>query len=374
MNAPNPSHRILTKFGESDTFHGLKSTDLRILIPAVFLGFVIARNTPPVFATVGWSVCGVLVLGSLLVIYVTPDDQTPQGWLLDRYRFLTEPSVRTLEGNRETPSDVTELRPETDETSTEANGPNRKPTRSTQALTELDRFHLRHDAARRTDGYLFGAVRVTPANMALATYEDWEQTCRSFAQFVNGLDFPFQLYSTVTPVDPSAITQGYRDRLRSGSLDDKPAFRELVRAYDVSLPLEFAHRGTSIREYFVIVPVSQLDVQRAENSIGYTSLLDRLADLPYIGGFVTAIGVSRRGYSAEEVEARQVTELHRRLGAVEEGIKRLPGCDAMRLETAILADLLLSFWDPNHRDTPMVGLRTTPVITTGETTPGQETL
>lgn len=372
MTVPNPSHRILTEFGESDTFLGLTFTDLRILIPAVFIGLVIARNTPPAFATIGWSVCGVLVIASLLVIYVTPADQTAQGWLLDRYRFITQPKIRTLEGTTDHPSEVSEFLPESAEPASVANGANEKPSDSTQSLTELDRFYLRHDAARRTDGYLFGAVRVTPANMALATYEDWEQTCRSFAQAVNGIEFPVQVYSTVTPVDPSAITQGYRDRLRSGSLDDKPAFRDLVRTYEHSFPLEFAHRGTSVREYFVIVPVSKLDVQREAHTVGHTSLLERLAELPYVGGFVTAIGVSRRGYSAEEVEARQVSELHRRLGAVEYGLKRIPGCDAKRIETAELADLLRRFWDPGHRDAPMTTLRTTPVITTEEPIPKPE--
>jgi hypothetical protein len=209
--------------------------------------------------------------------------------------------------------------------------------------------------------------------MALTTQENWEQACRSFARAVNGFEFPFQIYSTVTPVDPTRIIRRYRDRLRDGSLDGKPLFRELIQAYERDFPREFIHRGTSIREFYVIVPVSQLDVQQSSVSVGHTGLLETLAELPYIGGFFTTIGASRQGYSPEELEARQIVELDRRLDAVSEGIRRIDGCDATRMETPELVALLRDYWDPEHPESDSRAVpRTTPVVSTGESTPGEE--
>lgn len=368
MSSPNPSQRILTGFGESDTFLGLTFTDLKILLPAVFVGLLIAGNTPPAFSTLGWGVAGAIVLGSLITIYATPDDQTPQAWLLDRYRFITQPNILTLRGKDElADSPDATLRPETQQSSSMPTSriSNRSSGKSTQELTSLKRFYVSREAASRSDGYLFGAIQVKPANMALTTQENWEQVCRSFARVVNGIGFPFQIYSTVTPVDPSRIISGYRERLREDSLEDKPQFRELIQAYERDFPREFAHRGTSIRKFYVVVPVSQLDVQRSSVSVGHTGLLETLADLPYVGGFFTTIGASRQGYSPEELKARQIVELTRRLDVVADGIRSIDGCDSTRLETPELVALLRDFWDPDHPDTEATSiLRTTPVIST----------
>ena len=377
MSDADASRRILTGFGESDTFLGLTFTDLKVLLPAVFVGLLIGGNTPPMFSSIGWSVAAAIVLGSLIVIYVAPEGQTPQAWLTDRYRFVRQPSVMTLHGDGESPiSTCSDLRPETtdrDAPMTASRTPRWSFGKSTQQRTGLERFYVSHDAGSRTDGYLFGAVHVEPANMALATQEDWAHAAGSFARAVNGIEFPFQIYSTVTPVDPTTITSGYRDRLRDGSLAEKSKFRELIQTYEREFPREFAHRGTSIREFYVVVPVSRLDVQRPGVSVGHRSLLDSLSGLPYVGGFFTAFGASRQGYSPEELEVRQVTELARRLDVVSDGIRSLDGCDATRVALPELVGLLQDFWGAGAatNESPSA-VRTTPVISTNDPLTAEE--
>ncbi|MDX1747718.1 MAG: hypothetical protein R3324_17425, partial [Halobacteriales archaeon] len=244
--------------------------------------------------------------------------------------------------------------------------PNGSGATRTQDLTNLDRFHVAHGAGDRDDGYVFGAVQVHPANMALATTADWGHAVNRLGSVVNGIEFPFQIYSTVTPVDPERITRGYRVRLRDRTTDLDPAFRTLLKTYCEKLPHEFARRGTSIREFYVIVYVSALDVHRDRNSVNGTGILATLEDLAYVGGFVTALRTSRRDVSREELEAKQVAELDHRLTTIEEELTGLDGCATTRVSTAELAALLKDFWEAGSRsdDAPVPSVSATPMVRT----------
>lgn len=242
--------------------------------------------------------------------------------------------------------------------------PNDAGKTRTQDLTSIDRFHVAHRAGKRDDGYVFGAVQVSPANMALATQTDWQNAVNRLGSIVNGIEFPFQIYSTVTPVDPERITKGYRDRLEDQTADLKPEFRSLLQTYQEKLPREFERRGTSIREFYIIVSVSALDVHRDLNSVNEAGILAKLEDLSYVGGFVTTLRASRRDVSPEELEAKQVAELDHRLTTIEEELSGLDGCSTTRISTPELAALLKDFWEPGARndDEPTPPIRTTSVV------------
>lgn len=382
MSTTDPTKRILSKFGEPEEFFGFTVGDLKLLIPALFVGMIIVGNTPATFRVVGWGIAGAMVLGTIILIYASPEHLTTGSWLKARLNYLLQPSILTLIPDRNTveSGSSTALSPEVNDQrdSTERGAvkqiaehlPNgTQPTR-TQELTNVDRFHVAHQAGERTDGYVFGAVQVHPANMALATTVDWEHAVKHLGGIVNGIEFPFQIYSTVTPVDPERITRGYRDRLADKSADLNPEFRALLRTYQEKLPHEFARRGTSIREYYVIVYVSSLDVHRDLNPVNETGILAKLEDLSLIGGFVTAIRTSRRDVSPEELEAKQVAELDHRLTTIEEEIAGLEGCSTTRISTTELAALIKDFWESASRsdDDPIPDVRTTPVVR-GEAAP-----
>lgn len=274
MSTNDPRKRILTEFGEPEEFFGFTFGDLKLLIPSVFLGMLIVGNVPATIEFVGWGIAGGLVLGVLVLVYASPGHQPTQSWLKARLHHLRQPSILVL-----TPDDVTgavdegqELTPEIEhQRQRDSRGDadigrnsllTRSQTTRTQELTDIEEFHIAHGAGERTDGYVYGAIRVHPANMALATQRDWARTVEQFGRVVNGIEFPFQIYSTVTPVDPERITTGYQNRLRKRSSDLDPEFRALLRTYREKLPRDFARRGTSIREFYVIVSVSALDVQQ----------------------------------------------------------------------------------------------------------------
>lgn len=371
ISGGSPERRILVAFGEADEFAGFTVADLKLFVPTLFTGLIIAGSTPDRLQPTGYVAGAGLVLACLLVIYGTPRYQTAPGWIRDRLRFLHRPRILRRDGSEQVSTETEVSHPPVedeilpDESRTGAILGEAEPENS-RSLTQLRRF-LSRGTGRRDDGYLFGAVEVRPANMALATDADWEHAVEGFTAAVNGLDFPIQIYSTVRPVDPETITAGYRDRLKAGS-EMPDAFERLVATYAERLPQEFAQRGTGLRRYYVIVPVSPLDVQRDSSSVDPTSLVGRLSDLAYVGGFVRALRAFRHGESIEERRRRQRVELDRRLDAVSQGLRSISGCSTRRLDTPALARLLNEFWSgttaPDEPDMPAP--RTTAFVTTDQ--------
>ena len=376
MSTSDPTRRILTEFGEPENFFGFTLGDLKLLIPALFGGMIVIGNTPEEIRAVGWSIAGGLVVGLLILIYASPGHLTTEAWLKSRLQHTIRPALITLSppGEAEDAETSEDFAPDIeDQRSTIDTGAagtitqklsNGSWTRGTQDLADIDRGHIGHRAGERKDGYVFGAVQVHPANMALATKADWEHAVNRFGSIVNGIEFPFQIYSTDTPVDPERLTQGYRERLRDQSADLKPEFRTLLKTYQEKLPREFERRGTSVREFYVIVYVSSLDVHREINSVNESGILTKLEDLSYVGGFITTLRASRGDVSPEELEIKQVAELDHRLTTIEEEISGVDGCSTRRVSTSELAALVKDFWEPGARsdDEPTPTVRSTPIV------------
>lgn len=375
MSTSDPTKRILSEIGEPEEFFGFAFSDLKILLPAVFVSMLVVGNSPPGARLAGWGGAVGIVLGTLVLIYASPGHQTTQAWLKARMQFLGKPSVITLSadgGDTRTESDsyapeINYERDPTDPITTHLIAeslPTDRHMSRTQELTRLERFHVAHRAGERDDGFVFGAVQVHPANMALATGADWERAVNRLGEIVNNIEFPFQIYSTVTPVDPDRITAGYRNRLEDRTTDLNPEFRALLESYVEKFPREFARRGTSIREFYIIVPVSVLDVQRDVTSVNEDGILANLEGLSYIGGFVTALRASRSDVSSRELEMKQLAELNHRLTTIEDEFTALEGCSTTRISTQELAALLKDFWAASARtdDDPTPSVRTTPVV------------
>lgn len=370
------TRRILAAFGEPDEFFGVTLADLKLLVPTVFAGAIIAGNTPAVMQPAGYAGGTGLVLACILLIYATPEYHTAPTWLRDRLSYLTTPGRFVRDGSDDASRDAPRAHPPVarDETGEDTgpigaviatDGPG-----DSRSLTGLQRF-LSRDAGRRADESLFGAVEVEPANMALATDADWEHAVEGFGAAVNGLDFPFQIYSTVTTVDPERITAGYRSRLRRDESGVTADFQNLIAAYATQFPTEFAKRGTGTRRYYVIVPVKPLDVQTRGSGVDQAGLIDRLCDLPYVGGFMLTIVAFRRQESVAERRQRQLAELDRRLDAIEHGLRSISGCSTRRLTTDELAGLLDDYWtgaQPGASDENLTP-RTAPIITTEQEDP-----
>lgn len=225
-----------------------------------------------------------------------------------------------------------------------------------KAYTHVERVYPEHDALERTDGTLVGAVQVSPPTMALATDEEWHQTCDAFADFVNTtLEFPIQIYSTTRSFPSEEYLGHYEDRLTDPDVAGNDQLRTLIEEYTGWYERELAQRQMTIRDHYILIPVGPEEV-RYERA----SLLDRLTGLPVVGLLIEVWTAP----SQSEERAALVAELTDRRERVARGMRDIQGCDTHRVPATDLTQLVAEYWTGTETTygTPKAVLRTTPLI------------
>jgi len=357
MSSSDPTRRVPKKLGESDEFwRGYTLDDLLVGgMPFILAVLLTAYVLPPNLRYVGYVLAVIGLIVGAVAVYVTPDYLTASEWVSTYFHHLRRPTesehVRYDFGSAREQRDFPESRfYELDE--------------RTQELTDVERVHVDRDAVERFDNAFVGAVRVEPANMALATDRRWRDNVAAFADFFNNsVEWAVQLYSTTTEFPVDDYLRRRERRLDDDDVAGNPVFRRLIEEWLDWYPRELEARGTNIREHYVVVPVRRDEVRSADGGGG---VLDSLADVPVVGGVFGALS-SRDGMTEEEVRARALDELDERLRMVEnEGIQNLDGCRAHRAETDELVRLLSEFWEgesADHVDGAVV--RESPVVAGG---------
>jgi hypothetical protein len=320
------TRRILDQLGEPETILGTDYTaaDLKLFIPGFLLAFLVMGMMPTGWGTLGFVLGGAIMLGTAGVIWAAPPHRVAHKWVRDVVRY----QIIDRRGD-------TLLLSHDDESEPDA----------ARSLTNIETVLRRWDSVKRADNGVVGAVRVHPANMALADKTDWEQASDALAEMLRSLSFDIQLYSTARPVDASRIVAPYRDRLGDRDVRENDRLRGVVQAYRETLPEEFDRRRTSVREYYVLVTVEELDVQLADQTVW-----DTLREAPVVGPLCAMIGAGRSDLSEGELLVRQQRELNSRLQRVRRGITELPGCHPEPVTAARLTDLLEEYWtgQPSH--------------------------
>jgi hypothetical protein len=326
MSDRTTTRRILDQLGEDETLLSTDYTaaDLKLLIPGLLLAVFIIGLMPAGLGLVGFALGGLVMLGTVGLIWYAPPHRVAHKWVADVVNF----QIRNLNGETLVLPHDTESEPD-----------------ASRTLTHVETVLRRWNSVERVDGAIVGAMRVHPANMALADASDWETASDALAEFLRSISFDVQIYSTARPVDASQIVAPYRDRLHDSDVRDNDRLRGVIRAYRDTLPEEFERRRTSVREYYVLVAVSELDAQLANQG-----MMDTLRDAPVIGRMCAVIGAGRSDFSDGEVLVRQQRELNTRLASVRRGITELPECKPEPVTAARVTDLLEEYWtgQPSH--------------------------
>lgn len=341
----DPHRRVLDEFGAADEIVGVdidySLDDLKLFVPAMFLALIIVSLGSRILGPWATTVSLVGAVGVFLVtgvvVYIAPAHMTPHRWLKRIALFATRENTRSAVDT------APEDRPDT--------------------LTQVARFVPQADAVERQDGHLVAAVRVDPANMALATHDEWDTAANALGNALNTLEFPIQIHVSARSVDPERITESYRERRDDPDVQANDALREIVEAYETRLPAEFRARGTSLREYHILVPVSIRDVQLAERGA-----VSQLQSLPYIGGLLAFVGAESSGLSDAEIEQHQRETLEHRLDDVQAAIRGLDACDCEPVSADRLAALIEEFWTgrrTQYRSTTD-RVRSVPIVTVGD--------
>ena len=332
-SASDPSKRIPKSLGTNTQLIGQYSlTDLLVAgMPGVIVILITQVVLPKSLRVAGVPVTtltipvAVLAIGvGALFVYLTPAYTTSIDWLEQFVGFHTSETTIAHEDARE--------------------------------YTQIERILPRRDAILRTDGALVGAVHVDPPTMALATDEEWQTKTEAFQDFVKTtVDFPIQIYSTTQAFPADEYLQRYDDRLRDADVKNNEKLEALIEHYVEWYERELAQRQMTIRDHYVLVPVTPQEVRFERDG-----LTAKLAELPLLGVVIRAA----TSPPVAEERAAMADELDERIRQVERGLRGIEGIEASRLDAEELTGVIGEFWAGQHLDHGDLShrIRTTPFV------------
>jgi len=313
MHERDPAKRIPKSLGtDAKLFGSYTMTDIGVALFPGVLVVLCFQVLLPASTTVGGyrletltlPVAGVMILVGAVFVYLTPAYTTSADWVAAMVTF----HQRSDELGHE----------------------------EAKQHTQIERVHPNRGAIERTDGAFLGLVQVVPPTMALATSEAWAQKTEAFQNFLNTtVEFPIQIYSTTRAFPAEEYLAQYEARLDDADVESNPQLEALIEHYVEWYEEELAERQMTIRDHYVVVPVTPAEVQFERESI-----VQNLAGLPVLGVFV-------RAYFAPEVEEKRdalFEELDDRLRRIRTGLREIDGCNAHRVDTAEAARVIGEFW------------------------------
>ncbi|MDY6778971.1 MAG: hypothetical protein SV760_00155 [Halobacteria archaeon] len=356
MTTNDPTRRIPKKLNESDDFWRGYTLDDLLVGAAPFITAVLftAYVLPSGLRFIGYILSVLALILGAIIIYATPDHLTSSEWLQSYVHYIRRPK------------DVIHVRYDFDSVREQKDFPESdflELDERTQDLIDIERILKNQDAIERTDGRIIGAVRVEPANMALTTNERWADNVGAFTDFLNNsVEWPLQIYSTTTEFPVERYVNHRKDRLRDDDVKENPIFEDLIEYWLDWYPQELEMRGTNLREYYIIVPVGPDEIDEGGDE---KTVLEKLSDVPLVGGLF-GFFASKSGLSEEERRARMLRELDERLSMVRnEGIQKVDGCRAERVDSGELTRVLIEFWggETVERSDTSEMIRTRQVVT-----------
>lgn len=318
--------KLFGRYTLTDLAVGLFPGVAVILVTQVLLpsSLTLAGYSPQAFA-LPLALCGIAVGG--LFVYLTPAYTTSIDWLETVVGFYGSDQAFSHDAAKE--------------------------------LTNVERVYPDQDAIERTDGTLVAVVQVMPPTMALATRERWESQAESFQDFLNTVvEYPIQIYSTTQEFPAEDYLSRYEDRLDDPDVENNPQLASLIENYVSWYRTELEERQMTIRDHYIVVPVTRSEVQFEQDS-----LTRKLSALPLVGLFV-------RVWFGPQQAARQAAmtkTLEERCRRLQSGVREIEGCSAERVSTADAVRLLEEYWSGDsveYGDMDQV-LRTRPIVRGG---------
>jgi hypothetical protein len=318
----DPSRPVLDQFGEDETIPFTNRTlgDLWLLAGAFFGTIFIVAILPESYQLIGWILGVIALITAAVLIKIAPSHRRPHNWITAAIKFKFS-----------------------DKTMTPHNPDSRD--HAPESLTNVDHFDPINDFVERTDGGLVGLMKVHAGNMALASEGQLEAIADEFAVLINQLEFDIQIYSSGRRIDPDTLVKPYRARAQGSDIRDNDQLRNLVRTYQEKLPQVFRERGTSVREYYIVVAVTPMEIRLRDRSS-----TSQIADWPFIGHLFKSFAIIRDEMPEHEIKEQQRRELNKRLKRVRGGIQQLSDCTAEPVDASEYSSLLEEFWTGERVD------------------------
>ena len=331
QNKKNATRRNLDSLGTMGVMD-LGDTDVAfsdvILLFASFMAFLVIGNLVPDgrnWAIFALAVSGLLISGVLVGIYVSPPQMSFYKWLKCKigFRFGADHrSAHNGDSGRITTNTVS------------TNG----ERRALEDLTRVDGFAPQADAVWRFDGALVGGVEIDPAELSLASKEDWEAAADELGSIINALEHPGELRNGSVKIDTEAVTRAFSNRLGDTDVRSNPILQQNVAMYKNRLPDQMESKNASIRGFQMLAPVTMEEVQMQGHRV-----LGRMNNLPVIGPRIASM-LASRDLTVAEIRYRQERILKERRASLEKNLGGITGCDADQLSMDDLINVLEESW------------------------------
>ncbi len=350
------SRRIPKNIGNNDTFRGYQTEDLVMGFIPLGLILVAIQVLPEAVqeqVTLPAMALGV-ILGGLLIA-ITPEHLSTREWLESIFHHIFRPKrVEHVSISSGVARKQTDTVSETKIYQMEER---------TQEITRLEKIHRNGGAIERDDGVMVGAIKVDPANMALASNRRWQMMVSEWEGYLNNsVEYPLQIYATSRPFPVEDYITHYQGRINDPDIQNRPILQELLSNFLDWYPEYLSWQGTNQREYYVIVPVSSDELIGA-NSDEETPI-EKLAKLPVIGGLFKSRIDSSASKNEEETMVEQLRVLTQRLREVErQGVRSMAEVSGRRLSGVEVAILVREFWSGReYEGDPEEVVRSQPVL------------
>ena len=341
----NATRRNLDSFGTLSDIN-IAFSDIILLFGALmtflFLGNIVpdGRN----WALFALGVSTLLVGGVLVGIYVSPPGMSFYKWLKCKLGFRLGADYRSAPKG-----DSGRITKDTLST----NG----DRRALEDLTRVDGFAPQADAVWRFDGALVGGVEIDPAELSLASKQDWEAAADELGSIINAIEHPGQLRNGSVKIDTEAAKRMYGNRLGDTDVRSNPRLQQNVAMYKNQLPVQMDSKNASIRGFQMLAPVSMEEVQMQGHRV-----LGRLSDIPLIGSRIASTLVSR-DLTVAEIRYRQERIMKERRYSLEKNLSGIAGCDAEQLSMDDLISVLEESWTGERVVTDERDDRSLPLVT-----------
>lgn len=270
--------RIPQESNESlEIIRGITVADFMALVPGFFIAGIVIAAFPPWLIVQGLIFSGIVVLLGVIAVFTAPEHYETTDWVSLHLGHLVEPSeYHHIEYNFDNP-----MREQTDEPEHDFLTRAWSPDQRTQDLLYIKKIYKSKGrdpgAIEMRNGDLVGAIKVEPANLTLATSQQWRAAVSAFTSLTNTLDHDIQIYKTTREFDVQAFLEPYDDRRADKDVREEPVLRFLLDEFLDEYPRRLEEHSTRIGEYYIIVNVSEEEVETTSRTDGIT---DTLAEWP----------------------------------------------------------------------------------------------
>jgi hypothetical protein len=333
---------------------GYTLRDAALVGAPLFVGLVSLMFLPEAFALSGIITAILLSLLGVVIVRTTPEWYSSWEWVSHHLSHEIEPNelhhvkLHTDQPRREQQVDTDHG------TISSALAANQR----TQDILDIDRVYPSGahgpGAVQQRDGTMIGAIKIYPANLTLATGQQWRQATSDLTTFVNTLDYRVKFYYTNRPFDVDGFLHPYRNRRTDEDVQNEAALEEVLEAFLDWYPDRLERFGTTISEHYLVVGVEEPEVESETETQG---IVAKLTDLPGVSMLVDDTDEDETPEAV--IRGRQRDQLYERLRKTYNRAQEVQGVDAEMLDAEEHAAVISRAWTRSDRS-PLIS--TSPAV------------